>query len=148
MPTFTGWFGRGALAVAAGRVPLDTAPLRVTLHGSDYDLDPDTDEFFDDATDEVVAAGYTAGGVLLAQTELVYDAATRQVRLVCQTPTWAFTATATFRHAVIRHVRGGLASADELVGYVTWDADQMVTGLYGLRPDPTGLLRMTLPVVP
>jgi hypothetical protein len=51
----------------AGNIDMDTATVRLTLHAAAYSPNLATDDFFNDATNELTtASGYTANGVALA----------------------------------------------------------------------------------
>jgi hypothetical protein len=141
MAIVTKWYGLGMKNVTTGAVDLDTDTFKLSLHTSTYTPNQDTHDFFDDATNEVAAGnGYTAGGVTLASVAVTYDSASQQVRFDAADPSWTFTASKTWRNGVVRKARGGAASADELLAYLVWDADQSVSTPYTLQLDPAGLL--------
>lgn len=134
-------FGKGLQAVLAGSVDLNSDTFKLTLHTNAWTPNQDTNDFYDDATNELATAnGYTAGGVTLATPTLSYDSATQQVRWDVDDPSWTFTAAQTWRYAAIRKARGGAASADELIAYLDWATDQTVNGPYSIQIDPAGLL--------
>ena len=57
------WYGLGLKAVLGGSVDLDTDTLKMTLHTSTYVPNIDTDDFYNDSTNELsTALGYTSGG--------------------------------------------------------------------------------------
>jgi hypothetical protein len=135
------WYGRGLLACLRNDVDLEADTLRMTLHTGTYVPNQDTDDFFNDATNELATAnGYTAGGVTLASSALSYDATTDQVRWDFADPSWTFSGAVTFRVAVIRKARGGASSADEVIAYLLWDSDQTISTSYTLQIDANGLL--------
>jgi hypothetical protein len=135
------WYGLGMKAIMGGAVDLDTDTLKISLHTTTYVPNQDTHDFFDDATNELpTASGYTAGGVTLTSLLLTYDVPTQQVRWDFADISWTFSASVTWRYAVIRKARGGAASADELIGWIDWGTSQTVSGPYTLQLDPTGLL--------
>jgi len=131
MATTASWYGLGLLALARGDIGLARDTIRATLHTGSYTPNLDTHDFFDDATNELpTASGYTAGGVTLAGLALYYDATSGQVRWRFTAPSWTFTTGVTFQRLVVRKARGGAASADELVGVVSWDVAQTVSGAW------------------
>lgn len=139
------WYGKGAQAALMGGIDLDSDTLKVSLHSGSYSPNQDTDDFFDDASNELSTAnGYTAGGVTLTSKVASYDAASNEVRLDADDVTWAFTAAVTFRYAVIRKARGGAASADELIGVVDFGASQTVSVGFAIQWAPTGVLKATV----
>lgn len=137
-------YGPGIKWIVTGAVDLDTDAINATLHTSTYTPDPDAHDFYNDATNEVAAGGgYSTGGVALTTKVVTVDGATNQVRFSCDPILFNFTASKTWRHLVLRKARGGASSADELIGYLSWDADQTVSTPYTLTPDTTGLIRFT-----
>lgn len=70
-----------------------------------------------DITNEVTGTGYTTGGNTCDVTVEAVDNVNNDVELSFTIDSWV-TATITARGGVIYKTRGGLASADELVGYV------------------------------
>lgn len=117
-------YGAGVAAFLDGRVDWDSDTVNVSLHTATYTPDQDADDFFNDATNEISGGGYPAGGVALAGKTRTYDAGTNAVKLDADDVSFTFTASKTFRYAVIRKARGGAASADELIAYVDFGTDQ------------------------
>lgn len=52
---------------------LTTDTIKMAILGSGYTPNFDTHDFFDDLTNEVVSAGYTAGGATLANKSITID---------------------------------------------------------------------------
>jgi hypothetical protein len=137
----TKWFGLGMKNVTTGAIDLDTDTFKLLLTTATYTPNQDTHDFRDDVTNEVANGnGYTTGGVTLASVAVTYDSASQQVRFDVADPSWTFTASKTWRNGVVYKSRGGAASADELLAYLVWDADQSVSTPYTLQIDPAGLL--------
>jgi hypothetical protein len=135
------WYGQGMLNLAKGNIDMDTDTFKLTLHTSTYTPNLDTDDFYNDATNELSTAnGYTNGGVTLSGVGVTYDAASDQVRIDWTDPTWTFTGSVTWRYGVIRKARGGASTADELVALLDWGADNTVNTAYTLQLDSAGLL--------
>lgn len=135
------WYGLGVKSVVTGAVDLDTDTFKYSLHTSTYVPNQDTDAFFNAATNELTtASGYTAGGVTLATVAVTYDSTSNETRIDWADFTWNFTAAKTWRYGVLRKARGGVASADELVAYGDWGADQTVSTDYTVQLDALGLL--------
>jgi len=129
-------------ATAADRVDWVTDTIKVTLHTSTYTPNQDTDDYFNDATNELTTAGgYTAGGVTLTSKTLTYDGPTNTVRLKAADVTWTG-ASFTARRAVIRKDTG-TASTSHVMGYIDFGADQSPSGVdFTVKGDATdGYLR-------
>ena len=87
----------------------------------------DTHQFKSDVTNEVVGAGYTAGGATLANKTVVVDGATHSVRLDGDDLSWP-AATFTARYCVLYDDRAALASDKELIGYIDFGQNESVAG--------------------
>jgi hypothetical protein len=111
---------------AARRVDWATDTIKCTLHTVTYSWNQDTDDFFNDATNELsTAGGYTAGGVTLG-TKSVGVATTLQVQLIAANAQWT-SATFTARQAVIWADTAGASSTDPLMMNINFGADQSVS---------------------
>jgi hypothetical protein len=98
----------------------------VSLHTNTYSFAQDTDDFFNDATNELsTAGGYTAGGVTLG-TKSIDVSVTLQTRLIAANAQWT-SATFTARQAVVYSDTGGAASTDPLMMNINFGADQSVS---------------------
>ena len=142
MATYTPhWYGNGLLNVFKGNIDMDVDTFKVTLHGSGYTPLQDTDDYYNDATNELSTAnGYTSGGATLTVASLTYDTATHQVRWDVSDPSWTFTGAQTWRYAVLRKARGGASSADELLAYLDPGASVTASGSYSITINAAGLL--------
>jgi hypothetical protein len=115
--------------------------VKLSLHTSSYTPNRDTDDFFNDATNEISAgSGYTAGGETLSSKTITYDSASDQVRWDAADVTWTFTASKTWRYGVMWIDTGGASSTDPLYALLAWDSDQTVSTPYTLQWDPAGIL--------
>lgn len=113
---------------------------KLSLHTDAYTPNRDTDDFYNDATNELGAGnGYTAGGETLGGKAVTYDSASDQVRFDCNDVTWTFTASKTWRHGVVYIDTAGASTADPIYGYLTWDSNQTVSTAYTLVMDAAGL---------
>lgn len=138
------WYGIGVSHVANAAVDWDTDTLKVQLHTATYTPNQDTDDFANDATNELANGnGYTTGGITLSSMTRTYDTGTNEVRLDAADVTWNFTASKTFRYAVIYKSRGGASSADELVGYGDFGSDQTVSTDFTITWGSSGILKIT-----
>jgi hypothetical protein len=119
-------------------VNLLTGTVKVSLHTNTYSPNRDTDDFFNDATNELGGgAGYTVQ--TLASKTITYDSASDQVRFDCADITYSFSGPNTWRHGVVWIDTAGASSTDPLYGLLTWDSDQTVSTTYTLTIDPAGL---------
>jgi len=105
---------------AIGSIDFDTDTFKMMLVTSTYTASK-THSKRSDITNEVSGTGYTAGGNAAAATVTI-DNVNNRVDVAWSITSWT-TATITARAGVIYKSRGGLASADELVGYVDFGAD-------------------------
>lgn len=107
---------------ATGAVDFDTDTFYMSLHTSSYTPNKDTQDRFDDVTNEVTGTGYTAGGMAVTATVGAVDTTNDRVDITFAAAAWT-TATITARYGVIRKRRGGAASADELVAVNDFGSD-------------------------
>jgi hypothetical protein len=113
-------------ATAARRVDWVTDTIKCTLHTVTYSFAQDTDDFFNDATNELsTAGGYTAGGVTLG-TKSIGVGTTLQTQLIAANAQWT-SATFTARQAVVWADTAGASSTDPLMMNINFGADQSVS---------------------
>ena len=114
-----------------------TTSFRVQLLQAVHDSDTDTFKMMlvtssysaskshakrNEVTNEASGPGYTAGGNACSVTVAATDNVNNDVEISFSVTSWT-SATITARAGVIYKSRGGLASADELVGYVDFGGD-------------------------
>jgi hypothetical protein len=120
-------------------IDMDAATWKFALASATYTPDRDTHDFFNDITNELSTAnGYTAGGVTLTGVALSYDAASDQVRLDFNDPSWTFTSAVTWRYGIAYIDTAGASSTDPLMLLFDWGSSQTVSGVYSVVIDPTG----------
>lgn len=143
MAITTKHYGQGMLKLATGSIDLDTDTFKLMLVDDTNAPDLDADDFRDDRTTGEVAAGggYSTGGVTLTSVTATYDSASDQVRFDSADPSFAFTASKTWRYGDVYKSRGGAAAADELFFNLTWDSNQTVSTTYTLTVDATGWIQ-------
>jgi hypothetical protein len=125
-----------------GSAPIvwSSATMDVALTTSSYAPNNDTDDFFNDVTNEVTGTGYTAKGATLGSKTSTYDTATDQIRLDAADTSWT-TSTITARIAVLWNDTAGASSTDPVVGWVNFGADVSTTaGTFAITWDSTGLV--------
>jgi len=119
--------------------------IKCSLHTVTYVPAQDTDDFFNDATNEVTGTGYTAGGVTLAGKGLSYDAASNELRFDFDDPVWGPGATISgIRVAVLYKDTAGASTTDPLIAYTIFASDQAVSnGTFTIDVDTTTVLKIT-----
>src|SRR5262245_35621321 len=112
---------------------------KMSLHTNTYAPNRDTDDFFNDATNEISGANGYAQQTLGGKT-VTYDSASHQVRFDCNDITFSFTGANTWRYGVVWIDTAGASSTDPLYALLTWDSDQTVSTTYTLIINVNGLL--------
>lgn len=115
-------YGSFPAKLANKEIDWDTDTIKVALCTSTYTPNQDTDDYFNDVTNEVTGTGYTAGGETLASKTVTYTAGTNTQAFDAADVSWA-SSTITARYAVIYVDTGGAASTDPLIGYVDFGED-------------------------
>jgi hypothetical protein len=113
--------------IAKGNIDFDTDSFKVILHTSSFTPNRATMAKRSNLTNEVSSTGYTAGGSAVTVTVASVDTTNHRAVVTFASVVWS-TATITARYASIYKSRGGLASADELVGWVDFGQDVTSTG--------------------
>ena len=119
-------------------VNLLTGTVKCSLHTDAYAVNRDTDDFFNDATNEISGANGYAQQTLGSKT-ITYDSASDQVRFDCADITFSFSAGNTWRYGVVWVDTAGASTTDPLYGLLTWDSNQTVSTTYTLTIDAAGL---------
>jgi hypothetical protein len=129
-------------STSADRVDFLADTIKTSLHTVTYVPNQDTDDYFNDCTNEITGTGYTAGGVTLASKTLTYDTATNETRLDAADAQWT-SASFTARIAVT-YKSTGTASTSSLIGYVDFGGDETVSsGTFAIQWDATGVAKIT-----
>lgn len=116
--------------------------IKVALTTSSYTPAQDTDDFFDDVTNEITGTGYTAGGATLGSKTCTYDTTSNEVRLDAADTQWT-TASFTARNGVV-YKSTGTASTSPLVSYIDFGGDETVSsGTFTIQWDSTGVAKIT-----
>lgn len=111
--------------MAKGAIDFDTDTFKLMLVTSVYAPNKDTHTKLSDVTNEASGTGYSAGGATVTAT-VTKDTTNDRVDVTFSNPSWP-SSSITARGAVIYKVRGGAASADELVAYLDFGADATST---------------------
>jgi len=118
------WFGAAASHLADADIDWVADTINCSLHTSSYTPDQDAHDYANDLTNEIASGGgYTTGGAALANKTIDYAAASNTARLRADDIVWSNSTITNARVAVLRKVRGGASSADELIGYCIFDGD-------------------------
>jgi hypothetical protein len=128
--------------IANGSIDLDTDSIKLMLVTSTYAPNIDTHTKRSDVTNEVAGAGYTAGGVALANKTVTMNTATDKGVFDADDVVIS-TATLTARGAVLYKARGGASTADELIAYLDFGADITSTaGNFNIAFDANGIITL------
>lgn len=121
--------------------------LRCMLLTAAYTPDQDAHEFLAAVVaNEVVGAGYAAGGQVLAGKAVTYTGATNVLKFTCSSPAWA-NATITARFAVFYDRTPAADATRPLFVCVRFAADVISTnGAFTVTIDPAGLATITMGV--
>lgn len=138
------WYGKAFLAAFNKEIDFNEATkIKVALTTSTYTPNQDTHDYFDDVTNEVSSAGYTAGGAELANGAVTYDAGTNVVKFDGDDVVWS-AATITARYAVI-YYNTGTAGTSPLLAYVNFGADVTSTaGDFTITWHSDGIAKVTV----
>jgi hypothetical protein len=129
--------------IANGSIDLDTDTIKLLLVTSTYVPNIDTHTKRSDITNEVVGAGYTAGGVTLANKTVTVNNTTDKAVFDADDITIP-NATITARGGVLYKSRGGATTADELIGYLDFVADVVSTGgNFAITFDANGIITIS-----
>lgn len=141
------WYGLALLgqysSTAARRVDWDADAITVSLHTSSYVPNQDTDDFWNDATNEISGTGYSTPGLALTTSAPSYDTGTNEMRLDAADAQWT-SASFTARIAVVYSNTGGASTTDPVLTYVDFGGDETVSsGTFTIQWDSTGVAKIT-----
>jgi hypothetical protein len=123
-------------------VDWNTDTMKVAQTTSSYAPAQDTDDFFNDVTNEITGTGYTAGGAALGTLTATYDTASNEIRLDAADTQWT-SSSFTARIAVV-YKSTGTASTSPLVSYIDYGGDETVSsGTFTIQYDSTGVAKIT-----
>lgn len=141
------WYGNALLgqysSTAARRVDWDADAITVSLHTVTYVPNQDTDDFWNDATNEISGTGYSTPGLALTTSAPTYDSGTNEMRLDANDAQWT-TASFTARIAVVYSNTAGASTTDPVLTYVDFGGDETVaSGTFTIQWDATGVAKIT-----
>lgn len=123
-------------------VDWNTDTIKAALTTSSYAPAQDTDDFFNDVTNEITGTGYTAGGATLGSATATYDTTSNEIRLDAADTQWT-SSSFTARNTVI-YKSTGTASTSPLVSYIDFGGDETVSsGTFTIQYDSTGVAKIT-----
>jgi hypothetical protein len=130
-------YGSVTAKMANKEIDFDSDSIKVALCTSAYTPNQDTDDYFNDITNEVTGTGYTAGGQALSNKSVAYTSGTNTQAFKADPTVWT-TSTITARYAVIYDATPGTAATNPLIGYVDFGADVTSTaGSFTITWDAT-----------
>lgn len=146
MSVTASWYGLGLQYLLDQPADLEGSTVNLALVTDAYTPNRDTHDFRDDFTAFELANGngYTTGGATLTGVLWSYDAASQQVRLDHDDPSWAFVASKTWRYGIYYINTAGADSTDPIFGLLTWDSNQTVSTTYTLTMDAAGVLYLDI----
>ena len=143
MPVSAYWYGQGLLKAMNKEIDWDSDTIKVMLSTSGYTPNQDTHVHKSDVTNEVVGAGYSAGGATLAGKTITYDAGTNITKFDADDAVWS-PATITARYAVIYGATPALPADQPLLGYIDFGGDYISTdGEFRIAWHADGILKLT-----
>ena len=129
MAVTAGWYGvplKNLFDGTIAQIDWNTDVIQCSLHSSSYAIDMDTNDFFNDATNELATTGgYTANGVTLTSPTITYDTSSDEVRLDAADVSWS-SASFTARYAVVWKNTAGASTTDPLITWVNFGGDETV----------------------
>ena len=144
MAVTTKWYGLGLKSLQMGTIAWKATAgdtIKVALCTSTYSPNQDTHDFFDDITNEVVGAGYTAGGATLTLSDPVYTADGNIAAIDAADVQWT-ASSLTARYAII-YKSTGTAGTSPLIGYMDFGEDKTsVSGILNIAWDAAGILKI------
>src|SRR6266545_2619180 len=138
------WYGLFIERQMEGATKTDflTGAFNCSLHTATYVPNNDTDDFFNDATNEVTGTNYTAGGVVLASKTSVYDTGTDEWRFDAGDAVWVTATIANIRYAPIWENTAGASTTDPLMCYFDLGAQSVTAANFTVQWDSTGICKI------
>lgn len=143
------WYGLGLQSFCNKLINFTSDTIKIALTTSSYVPDQDVHEFFDDITNEIVATGYTAGGVTLVSPTLTYTGATNVLKLSANNVILPLSGIVVMRNVILYDSTPGSAATNPLIGYGVFLTDgtpadiTIVDGNLTINWDANGILKLT-----
>lgn len=136
-------YGKFPLALINAETNWASNSIRMGLHTVSYVPNQDTDDYWNDATNEIADSGYTAGGQALASKTATYDAPSNTVTLDCADVVWS-SVSFTVRVATVHDHTPSTDATRPLYCYNLSSADVVSTaGNFTVQINASGLLTFT-----
>jgi len=113
-----------------------------SLHTATYTPNQDTDDFWNDATNEVSGTGYTTKGVTLGSKTNTYDTATDENRLDAADAAWTTATISSIRYAVVWEDTAGASTTDPVMSYYDLGAQSVTAANFTVQWDATGVAKI------
>lgn len=124
------------------KIDLSSDTIKIALVTSTYVPSADNHDFFNDITNEVSGAGYTAGGATLASKTVTQDNTNDKAVFDAADVTWT-TSSITARGAIL-YKSTGVSSTSPLIGYIDFGADKTSDGgTFQITISTSGLLNIS-----
>jgi hypothetical protein len=138
------WYGLVMERQWEGATKIDwlTGTMQTSLHTATYSPLQDTDDFFNDATNEVTGTNYTANGVTLGSKTSTYDTGTDEIRLDAADAVWTTATISGIRYAVVWENTGGASTTDPLMTYYDLGAQSVTAANFTVQWDSTGVAKI------
>jgi hypothetical protein len=139
------WYGNVPLAFMNKEIDLLSDTIKVALTTVTYVPAQDTDDYFDDVTNEVPGTGnYTSGGQQIANDTLTYTSGTNVMKYDGDDMSWASSTIANARVLVIYDSTPASDATRPLIGYSIFDGDVSTSaGTLTITWDSAGILTLT-----
>lgn len=115
MASTNDWYAHAILNALQGNFDLENDTIKASLHTDAYTPSKNMHEHFNDATNEVEATGYTAGGQELTNKTL--SIVGNKITFDADDPEWTISGSLTYRYIVVR-VDLGDPELDILLGFI------------------------------
>lgn len=136
-------FGKAPIAWLNKEVDILDDAINVSLHTSSYTPDQDTHDYFNDVTNEVSSAGYTARGQAIANDTLTYTAGTNVLMYDGDDVSWSGV-TFSARYAVIHDDTPASDATRPLIGYQDFGATLSPSaGTFTIAWSASGIMTLT-----
>jgi hypothetical protein len=138
------WYGLFIERQMEGATKSDflTGAFNCSLHTVTYVPNNDTDDFWNDATNEVTGTNYTTKGVVLGSKTSVYDTATDEWRFDAADAVWTTATIAGIRYAVVFEDTAGASTTDPLVSFYDLGAQSVTAANFTVQWDATGIAKI------
>lgn len=136
-------YGNALVFITDAQIDWTADTIKVSLHTSTYVPAQDTDDYFNDCTNELsTAGGYTQHGLAIGTPTRTYTGGTNTLSLDAVDSQWT-SASFTARIAVVHKERGGALTADELLSYVDFGGDETVSsGTFTIQWHTDGIIKI------